>query len=133
MVSEQELLEERSRECARLHARLRGFAHRRAVLDSEELDVLLRAEELQIWHRFGFTNMYAYLEATLGYGPHAAAERLRVAHELSDLPELSQLLSDGKLTFSAIRELTRVATRDTEEAWIEKTRGMNLRQIETAI
>jgi hypothetical protein len=42
-------------------------------------------------------------------------------------------LASGELHFSAIRELTRVATRATEQAWLDEARGKNLRQIEQAV
>jgi len=73
------------------------------------------------------------LELTLGYGPHAANERLRVARELRELPLLRDALADGRLHFSAVRELTRVANRETEDEWIAAAEGKNLRQIERLV
>jgi hypothetical protein len=32
-----------------------------------------------------------------------------------------------------VRELTRVATADTEQAWLDKVRGKNLREIEAMV
>jgi len=47
------------------------------------------------------------------------SERLRVATSLEQLPKLSNSLRQGQLCWSAVRELTRVATADTEQAWLE--------------
>src|SRR5262249_25964385 len=63
----------------------------------------------------------------------AAKERVRVALALDEMPELADALASGELSFSAIRELTRVATRDTERAWIDAARGKNLREVEHAV
>ena len=72
----------------------------------------------------------AYMERVLGYGPEAARERLRVARMLEGLPVLTEALAQGQLPYSAIRELTRVVTPSTEQAWRDAATGKNLRQIE---
>ena len=58
---------------------LRSLAQRRAVLDAEEARWLREAERLQIWRPLGMVSALDYCERVLGYEPHAAAERLRVA------------------------------------------------------
>jgi hypothetical protein len=73
------------------------------------------------------------MERVLGYLPHAAQERLRVARALGQLPVLEAALAEGELSFSAIRELTRVATPASEAAWASAASGKNLRQIETLV
>jgi hypothetical protein len=71
-----------------------------------------------------------YLERVLGYPPRVAHERLRIARALGALPELAGALTAGTLAYSAVRELSRVATPATERAWIAAATGKNLRQIE---
>src|SRR5512138_3942289 len=107
---------------------LRSIALRRGALDAEEARWLREAERLQIWRHLGMVNALDYLERVLGYTPHAAHERLRVARALEDLPVLEAAFATGELPFSAIRELTRVATPSTEGAWREEAAGKNVRQ-----
>jgi len=121
---------ERAEDCRHLHARLKAFAKQRAALDASEARCLVIAEEIEIWKAIGYTTMLAYLEGELGYGPHTAGERLRVAHALRELPLTAERLEAGELHHSAVRELTRVATFETETAWLEAAEGKNLRQIE---
>jgi len=116
-----------------VHEELVGIAKRRAALDADEARWLRLAEEVQIWKHFGMVSPLDYLERKCGYGPHAANERLRVARELGDLPEMEDALREGELSYSAVRELTRVATRDTEALWIEAAVGKNLREIEAMV
>ena len=59
--------------------------------------------------------------------------RLRVADALEGLPTMEAALDAGELTYSAVRELTRIATRKTEEAWLDTCRGKVLRQIEELV
>ncbi len=112
---------------------LRSIALRRGALDAEEARWLREAERLQIWRPLGMVNALDYLERVLGYTPHAAQERLRVARALEDLPVLESAFGSGQLPFTAIRELTRVATPSTEDAWHDSAVGKNVRQIEELV
>jgi hypothetical protein len=112
---------------------LRSIAERRAALDAEEARWLREAERLQIWRPLGMVSALDYMERTLGYSPHAAMERLRVARSLESLPLLEAALDAGDLNFSAIRELTRVATPSTEADWRDRALGQNARQVEELV
>src|SRR5687767_4843690 len=103
-----------------MHQRLRSIAKRRVALEAEEAGLLLEAEDTRLYRRLGYTSMLEYMGRELHYGPHAANERLRVARALIELPLTAELFGDGELCFSAIRELTRVATPATEEAFLKK-------------
>jgi hypothetical protein len=112
---------------------LRIIAQRRAALDADEARWLREAEVLQIWRPLGMVSALDDLERVLGYGPRVAQERLRVARALGTLPQLTAALAHSELPFSAVRELTRVATPATEAAWCEAATGKNLRQIEELV
>jgi hypothetical protein len=112
---------------------LRAIRTRRAALDAEEARWLREAEALEIWRPLGMVSALDYLERVLGYAPRTAQERLRVARALGALPKLTSALADGELPYSAIRELTRVATPATEASWIAASSGRNLRQIEELV
>src|ERR1700755_1080122 len=111
----------------------RRIASRRAALDAEEARWLREAERCQIWRELGMVSALDYLERVLGYSPRAAQERLRVARALGELPVLTNALAHGQLPYSAVRELTRVATPGTERAWCDAATGKNLRQIEELV
>src|SRR6185436_20312595 len=57
-------------------------------------------------------------------------EKLRVSAALESLPQLSRALEDGRLSWSAVRELTRVVVGETEREWLELAAGKSLRQLE---
>src|SRR4051812_16300545 len=112
---------------------LRAIRRSRAGLDAEEMHWLREAEALQIWRPLGMVSALDYLERVLGYRPRTAQDRLRVARALAGLPQLTAALAGDELTFSAVRELTRVATPGTETAWLAAAAGKNLRQIEELV
>src|SRR3954464_4462601 len=92
---------------------LRRLAKRRATLDVEEARWLRLGEQQNAWSKLGYVHALEYLEHVFGYTPRTACERLRVANELGGLPELETALEAGELSFSVVRELTRVATPET--------------------
>ena len=110
--------------------RLREYAQHRSELDAAEAFDLVRAEQMKIYIFFGYVTQYEYMERVLGYGPHAARERMRVARALGTLPETTAALARGALSYSAVRELTRVATAETEAAWLTAAEGLAANQIE---
>ena len=116
-----------------LDRRLREYAQHRAALDAAEAFDLVRAEQLKIYFLLGFANLFEYMERVLGYGPHAARERMRIARTLAKLPETTAALARGELPYSAVRELTRVATTDTESDWLAQSKGLAVNQIERLV
>lgn len=116
-----------------LHRRLRSIAKRRVALEAEEARCLLEAEETRLYRRLGYTSMLEYMERELHYGPHAANERLRVAHALSGLPLISELFGEGELCFSMVRELSRVATPATEQAFVQRAQGKTAHQVQQLV
>jgi len=49
------------------------------------------------------------------------------------LPALERALASGEISWSAVRELTRVAVRETEQEWLAFARGKTLRQLEQVL
>ncbi|HEY3498169.1 MAG TPA: hypothetical protein VGK73_25900, partial [Polyangiaceae bacterium] len=117
----------------RAHAQLVRLAKHRAGLDDEEGRWLLAALGEGTHIRFGFGSFNEYSERMFGYGPKVTQEKLRVAEALEELPMLAGELRGGALNFSVIRELTRVATRDTEGDWVQVARGKTVREVEQLV
>src|SRR5215208_428217 len=112
---------------------LRSIAKRRAGLDVEEARWLREAEKHSIWRKLGFSTALEYLEEVFGYSPRTAMDRLRVARELGALPALEAEVRQGRLPYSAAKELCRVMTPATEATWHARARGKNLRDIEAFV
>jgi hypothetical protein len=78
------------------------------------LDLIREFDARQGWAN-GFRSCAAWLSWRVGYAPGAAREHVRVARALGTLPLLSGALARGELSYAKVRELTRVATPETEE------------------
>jgi hypothetical protein len=115
------------------HEALSRLARARAATDAEEGRWLLAGERAAVHVHLGYGSFSEYIERLFGYQPRSLQERLRVAEALEGLPALARALSSGELSWSAARELTRVAVRDTEQEWLDFARGMTLRQLEQVL
>ena len=56
-----------------------------------------------------------WLNWKCGIAMGAAREKVRVAHALENLPKISAAMACGRLSYSKVREITRVATPATED------------------
>jgi hypothetical protein len=122
-----------SEEWALAHQALSKLQRKRAALDAEEGIWLLRAFRAATHVYFGYASFGEYIERLFGQSRRATEEKLRVAGALEELPELAEGLRSGRLNWSAVRELSRVAVRETEREWIAAVRGMTAREVEQMV
>src|SRR6187455_1847013 len=106
----------------RAHEELVRLAEKRAGLDFEEGRWLLRAFRAGTHVELGIGSFNEYCERLFGYGARLTQEKIRVAEALEGLPETARKLQAGSISFSAARELTRVAIPATESEWLGATR-----------
>jgi hypothetical protein len=117
----------------RAHEELVRLATARAGLDFEEGRWLLCAFRARVHARLGYGSFQEYTQRLFGYGPRTTQEKLRVGEALERLPETARELEVGNVSFSAVRELTRVATADTEHEWLSAARSRTVREIEQLV
>jgi hypothetical protein len=80
-----------------------------------ELLVLVREfDERGGFLKWGLDNCAKWLAWRCDLSMNTATEKVRVAHALKFLPQLSDSFSSGELSYTKVRELTRVANRDNE-------------------
>jgi len=116
-----------------LHERLVAGAKQRLALEAAEARDLVYAEEAEIWRRLGYMSMIEYMQRELFYEGHTARERLRVANKLFELPVLAEAFREGELSFSALKELTRIVVPETEEVWRAAATGKTAREVERMV
>ena len=75
--------------------------------------IAVRRDERNGWA--GCTSCAEWLGWRTGLAPGAAREHVRVARALADLPKLSDAMRRGKVSYSKMRAVTRVATPETED------------------
>ena len=70
-----------------------------------------------VWH--GLASTAQWLNWQCGIGEVAARERVRTARALEALPSVSAAFREGRLSYSKVRALTRVATAENENILLE--------------
>ncbi|MFO0722995.1 MAG: HNH endonuclease signature motif containing protein [Myxococcota bacterium] len=110
--------------------KIQSLAALQGQLDLELGQWLLAAKRVRVHNYLGFGSFSEYVTRRLGYNAKSALDRLRVAEALERLPKLRGLLRRGERSWSALREITRRATPETEDAWIARTEGKTVREIE---
>ncbi|WP_040338805.1 HNH endonuclease signature motif containing protein [Candidatus Blastococcus massiliensis] len=71
------------------------------------------------WNGVGILSCAHWLAWQCGLGPGAAREHVRVARALTGLPRIEAAFAAGRLSYSKVRALTRIAEPDCEEMLIE--------------
>jgi hypothetical protein len=84
-----------------------------------QLLVLIREFDDRHGWNTGFRSCAHWLNWRTGLDLGAAREKVRVARALEGLPEISEAMRQGQLSYSKVRALTRVATSETEAELLE--------------
>jgi hypothetical protein len=95
------------------------FAARIDVATHALITRLRTFDEHEGWGRLRFPTCAHWLSWRTGIGLNAAREKVRVARALGELPKVDALFGKGELSYSKVRAITRVATKETEQDFID--------------
>src|SRR5690606_23179154 len=79
------------------------------------LVLVRRFDECRGWLAWGFETCAEWLHWRCDIGLSAAREKVRVAHALKTLPAIGRAFAKGALSYSKVRALTPVASRENED------------------
>jgi hypothetical protein len=71
------------------------------------------------WAEWGVKSCAHWLNWKCGIALGAAREKLRTAHALVDLPSIAAAMAEGRLSFSKVRAMTRVAEPSNEDYFLD--------------
>ena len=83
--------------------------------ESRLLTLIHEFDEKEYWAGQGLCSCAHWLNFKCGISMGAARERVRVAHALAGLPKISEGFSKGKLSYSKVRAITRIADESNED------------------
>ena len=104
---------ERAAQLARLGDRIAELSARIQAATHELLVLIREFDEREGWD--GCVSCAQWLSGRTGLSPGAAREHVRVARALGKLPKLSDATRRGRVSYSKVRAVTRVATAENEE------------------
>lgn len=79
------------------------------------LSGLAEIDRREVWGDDGARSLAHWLELKAGMDGRTAREHVRVMHRLAELPTVHSVYASGRLSYSKVRALCRVATPSTEE------------------
>jgi Domain of unknown function (DUF222)/HNH endonuclease len=75
--------------------------------------------DLEGWVGEGIRSFSHWVTLNAGFAPHTGEELLRVGEALRTLPHIDAAFAAGRLSFDSARELSRVATAEDEDLWLD--------------
>ena len=90
-------------------------------------------EARSCWALGVYRDVYHAAQCLLGIGVHSTRERVRVGRAVRELPRIEQALVTGEVSYSRVREVTRVAQPADEGQWLELARTLPMRQLEQRV
>ena len=83
------------------------------------LELIREYDDAHGWTGPGLNSCAHWLNWKCGFNLATAREKVRVAHALKDLPQISKKFRRGEVSYSKVRAMTRVAT-DKNEGYLLK-------------
>ena len=102
-----------------LEAEVCTLAGRIAAATCRFVQLAAELDRRGAWREWGCRSMAHWLSWKCALGLVAAREHVRVGHALRDLPLLTDAFAHGRLSYSKVRALTRVATPGSEADLLE--------------
>ena len=125
-LAEEDLVEELGSRIIRLSAHA-------AALECRLLTLIADFDRRRGWELSGHKDCAAWLEAHTGMSRVTARERVRTARKLTGLPQISETMARGELSYSKVRALVRVATPENESELLPMARECNARELEREV
>jgi hypothetical protein len=97
------------------------------------LELIGKFDEMDGWHGIGIQSCAHWLNWKCGISMGPAGEKVRIARALPDLPNISTAFREGRVSYSKVRAMTRVATAKNEDALLQIALGGTASHVETQV
>ncbi|MCP4471923.1 MAG: DUF222 domain-containing protein [Gammaproteobacteria bacterium] len=97
------------------------------------LQLIAELDDAAPWGAWGLQSCAHWLNWRCGIGLNAAREKVRIAHALKSLPAISSAFESGRLSFSKVRALTRIADLTNEAKLLELAHHATAAQVEKLV
>jgi hypothetical protein len=108
-------------------------AGRIAAAQAELLLWIAEFDRREGWAGPGMLSCAHWLSWRVGLSSGTARDQVRVARRLEDLPEVAAAFADGRVSYSKVRAITRVAEPDDGIDWVELARHSSAAQLDRLV
>ncbi|WP_044507874.1 HNH endonuclease [Gordonia sp. KTR9] len=116
-----------------LEARVLGYAAQITALTADFLELVGELDERESWRGPGIHSLAHWLSWKAGIAPRTAHEHVRVAKAIRELPVIRTAFGEGRLSYSKVRALTRVATPERERELVNVALSCTASQLDRAV
>ncbi len=109
------------------------WSGRIAAGEARLLTLIAEFDRREAWGGVGLLSCAHWLSWRTSLLPSAAREKVRVARALTDLPLVQEAFGAGRLSYSQVRAVTRVATVEEQQTWIDAARSSTASQLERVV
>jgi hypothetical protein len=100
-----------------------------AAHELELARLILRLHQLNGWRRLGYATEGQYARERLGMSRSSLLSRRALAVRLERLPQLTAALGQARIGVEAALQIARIATPQTEVAWVERARQRTVKHL----
>ena len=118
---------------AELRRAVRDMAAHINHADWRFIKLIAAMDRTRGWTEAGYASLGNWLDHRCGLGPCAARERIRIGRALARLPHIDAAFRDGVLSYSKVRAITRVATRESEAVLLDIAGSSSAAQLESLV
>jgi hypothetical protein len=103
------------------------------ALEARFLTLIAAFDRRRGWSGVGVRSYAHWLSWRCGINLHAARERVRVARTLEHLPAVAAAFGQGRISYSKVRAITRVATPSDEHTWLDLAEAATATRVERIV
>ncbi|MGW9266589.1 HNH endonuclease [Gordonia terrae] len=116
-----------------LEGRVLGYAAQITALTADFLELVAELDGRESWRGPGIHSLAHWLSWKAGIAPRTAHEQVRVAKAIRGLPLIGNAFGEGRLSYSKVRALTRVATPEREQELVNLALSCTASQLDRAV
>ena len=102
-------------------------------MTADFLELVAELDGRESWRGPGIYSLAHWLSSKAGIAPRTAHEQLRVAKAIRELPVIRTAFREGRLSYSKVRALTRVATPEREQELVNLALSATASQLDRAV
>jgi hypothetical protein len=107
-----------------------------AVRDRAQECAVLWFAEVQrrgLFRELGYASLHLYATQALGFSENRTWQFKRLADDLDRLPLLREAVTVGELGWTKAQQVARVATAETQAAWVAQAKTQGRRELEREV
>lgn len=116
-----------------IHIALRRARSAHASAEHDLAVLLCRLHASGLYAERAHSSVVQYAEVELDLTPRHTLELVAIGRKLPKLPALAAAFASGQLGWTKARELIKVATAETDEAWVARARTTTSRDLEALV